>query len=206
MAKLISICENCGLIFPNPMFEVLEGAEVGFSDISIVVPCPNCGKEVTTSPEGIYKSIQGIVQFLGAVDPSIPKLQSFTRLVENARKEKQNATELTAILDRELPEFSPISNFLLKNATTTNLLISFLGLILTAVGTIIAYKTYQESHQQKADIDPKIVINQTYNIYNATSNNNSVQAKRLPVKKGKRVGVNKLCECGSGKKRKKCHR
>jgi hypothetical protein len=205
MAKLISICENCGLIFPNPMFEIPESAEVGFSNISIVVPCPNCGKEVTTSPEGIFKSVKGVVQFLGAVDRTIPELQRFTRLVENAREEKQNATEFSAILDRELPEFSPISNFLLKNATTTNLLISFLGLILTAVGTIIAYKTYQESHQQKADIDPKIVINQTYNIYNAPSTNKLVPAKRISLK-SKRVGVNKPCECGSGKKRKKCHR
>lgn len=209
MAKLLSICEHCGVIFPNPAFELREGAELTVRNITFVVPCPNCGNNVSISPQGVFKSIKGVVQFLGTPDRSIEELQKLTRLIENAKDEGQNATEFSETLNKELPELSPISDFLLRHATTTNFLIGFFGLLLTAISTIITIKTYQESHQQKPNVDPKIVINQTYNIYNSPNNENQKKAKSpkpMPRTVGKKKGgVNALCECGSGRKRKKCH-
>jgi hypothetical protein len=214
MAKLLSICENCGLIFPNQMFEIRENIVFEFSGITIIVPCPKCGKEVSTSPQGIFRSINGVIEFLGTSERSLSELRRFYEIVKNARQKKQSVEDFSEVLTKELPELSPISSFLQQHATSAGLLIGLLGLILAATSAIIDVKTYQEAHQQKADVEPKIIINQTYNTFNAPTVNQTYNAPssrsrknpaEKPFVKSKRVGVNNPCECGSGRKRKKCH-
>lgn len=217
MAKLLAICEHCGLIFPHNSVDFGRGAMITFENITLVDHCPKCGNEVGISPQGTYRAMESVVEFLGASDPSIEDLQKLARLVQQARDKKQNVTEFSEALNKELPEFSPISDFLRKHGTTIGLVIGFLSLLAGVIQTIITAKQYQESHQQKNNINPQVIINQTINNYYPSANDEDQKKAQPPrpmpkIKKPmprnttkKRVGVNQPCDCGSGKKRKKCH-
>ena len=209
MAKIPSICKNCGLIFQGVGFDIADGITVQFSNVKTITTCPNCGNEVHTSLEGFYTSIKGAIQFLSAPERSISDLQKLAGLFDNAKVERQDATEVSQIIQKELPEFSPIANFILKYGTTLTLLIAFLTLVQNSIQTIVSIKQYQENRQQKSQIEPHQVINQTISqtFNNIPKPDNQIQwkpklAKIVTSKRGK---GNDLCDCGSGKKRKKCH-
>ncbi len=208
MAKIPTICENCGVIFENPALDIADNATVQISGISFVVHCPNCGEQVVTSPEGFYKSVKGVIQFLGKSDRSISELKSLARLLDDARDKQQSATEVSQIIQRELPKLSPVASFLTKHAVTLGLLVGFIGLLLTSIQTIVTIKQYQESHQQKPNIDPQQVINQTFNQTFVYTTPNNQDKRKLQSKKpviNKRGKVNAPCSCGSWRKYKKCH-
>lgn len=205
MAKIPSICENCGFIFGNPIFEIPDNGTVQFSNITLVAPCPNCGKEVQTIAEGVYTSIKGVIQFLGKPSRSISELRKLSQLLKEAQDKQQSTQEVSEIIKKELPELSPISAFLTKHAVTLGLLVSFIGLLLTSIQTIVSIKQYQESHQQKPNIDPQQVINQTFNQTFIINESKTFGKNKSQPKNSVRGKVNSPCHCGSGRKYKKCH-
>jgi len=212
MAKLLSVCGKCSIAFENNAFLFPEGASIEFSNVTVDVPCPKCRNRTVTLYEGTYQAIGGIVQFLQDPARNVTELRRLSEILREAKDKKQNPTEISKILDKELPSFELLANFFSKHAhsiAAVATIATILGLLLTSIQTAISYKQLIESREQKPNA-PTTIINQIIN-YSApnkeTKEKSALQEPKTRFTTGKkRVGVNAPCECGSGKKRKKCHR
>jgi hypothetical protein len=191
MPDVPAFCDTCGAAFPSGFFA--EDASFSLSNF-IAGPCPKCGG-MGHVPDGLYNIVGNSINILANSRRSSSEL---IRIAERLRSAKQrNATpdEISATLKEELPELSSVADTIPKTRAE---LYAFITVILTIIGMIVTSLSGKES--------PKIEVHQV--ITNITespdANNNRKVSTPLPATRGKKVGRNEPCPCGSGRKYKKC--
>jgi hypothetical protein len=162
---------------------------------SNMIRCP-CGGQGEV-PSGEYRrQADGLFDVIASTDRSQSELERIAELFEQARSRNAGVDEVTAILKKELPELSSITATLPK---TRGELYAFVTIILS-----VLYFAISEIRKSN---EPPVNINQT--IINVEAPKQTAPLKpiirRKPVKPTSRKKPNEICDCGSGRKRKKCH-
>lgn len=191
MPDVPAFCDTCGTAFPSGFFA--ENSSFSLSNF-VAGPCPNCGG-MGHVPDGLYNIVGNSIKVLANSKRSSSEL---LRIAERLRAAKQrNATpdEMSATLKEELPELSSIADTIPKTRAE---LYAFITVILTIIGMIVTSLSSKESPR----IEVHQVITNIVESPNANYNQNINPA--LPATRGKKVGRNEPCPCGSGKKYKKC--
>lgn len=194
MAQVPAFCDNCGNAFITSNF--IDG-DANVSLKNVVISCPNCGS-IAKVPDGIYQFIGDTIKILSAPYSSYLKIQRLTEILQRAKEKKASAKETSKIIEEELPEFSGIAQYLKQQTPTI-----VIGVIQILLGIIQIHLASQQMNNP-TPIVPQQVINQTFNINSPNSRNVKKQFSNNPVTK-KKMPINALCYCESGRKYKKCH-
>lgn len=190
MPEMPAFCDNCGAIFGSGfVFEncrnvTLSGSRVG--------PCPNCGG-IGHVPDGVYDITGNAIKLLQGSIKTVQQLQKLTFVLAEAQKRNLSKEQVQANIKETVPE---LNNFASVLPQTRSELYGFIGIILTAIGLMIAaYGTFKDDPVPEEEIEEII----------ERSIEQSIQKLVLPKptvpEKQKR---NEPCACGSGVKYKKC--
>jgi hypothetical protein len=190
MPEMPAFCDNCGTVFGSGfVFEncrnvTLSGNQVG--------PCPNCGG-MGHVPDGVYDITGNAIRLLQGSIKTVQQLQQLSAVLFEAQKQNLSKEQVQANIQETLPELHDFASVLPQ---TRSELYGFIGIILTAIGLMIAaYGTFKDDTLPEREIEQII----------ERSIEQSIQ-KLAPLKPPvhKKQKRNDPCACGSGFKYKKC--
>lgn len=189
MPAVPAFCDTCGTAF-NSGFLVENSTNISFSG-NRSGPCPRCGGRGHV-PDGVFNFIGNTIQILSAPERTISELLGLARILREACDKGEVKEQVTARIEKELPSLSVLGALL---PTNKNELYGFLGIVIAAVAL----------YTQSADKPPsQTVVSVTQIVQQITNeqpqNRNQDQSSASPHKQGR----NEACQCGSGKKYKKC--
>jgi hypothetical protein len=190
MPEMPAFCDNCGTIFGSGfVFEncrnvALRGNRVG--------PCPSCGG-MGHVPDGVYDITGNAIKLLQGTIKTASQLSILSNVLLDAQKKNLSKEQVQENIQELVPE---LHNFSSALPQTRSELYGFIGIILTAIGLLIAaYGTFKDDPVPEKEIDQII----------ERSIDQSIQ-KLAPPKpsKPRKQKRNDPCACGSGIKYKKC--
>lgn len=189
MPAVPAFCDTCGTIF-NSGFFVENSTNISFSG-NRSGPCPSCGG-MGHVPDGVFNFIGNTIEILSAPERTVSELLGLAKLLREARTKGENREQVAARIEKELPSLSILAKLL---PTNKNELYGFLSVVIAAV-------TF---YTQSGDKPPsQTVVNVTQIVQQITTEHpqNQSQIRSSPARK--KQGRNEPCQCGSGKKFKKC--
>lgn len=143
-------------------------------------------------PDGVFNFIGKTIQILSAPERTVSELLGLARILREARDKGEDKEQVTARIEKELPSLSVLAKLL---PTSKSELYGFLGVVIAAVAL----------YTQSADKPPsQTVVNVTQIVQQIT---NEQPQSRSQVRLSAALpnqGRNEPCQCGSGKKFKKC--
>jgi len=190
MPEMPAFCDNCGTVFGSGfVFEncrnvTLSGNRVG--------PCPNCGG-MGHVPDGVYDVTENAIKLIQGTIKTINQLQQLSALLVEAQKQNLTKEQVQTNIKETVPE---LTNFASVLPQTRSELYGFIGIILTAIGLLIAaYGTFKDEAVPDKEIEQII----------ERSIEQSIQKLAPPKPQApKKQKRNEPCACGSGAKFKKC--
>jgi len=194
-----AVCDNCGTFFPSGV-AVCNARNVTIYGCSSG-PCPHCGG-MGHIPDGTYNFINDAIQLLSTPTRTFLELNRLSTILKQAREQRSSLEQVGEQIQREVPEFTRLTDIFPKTRAE---LYAFISIVLSILMLIFS--------QIRRDTPSKIEINQVINLtYQNQGRNNQYIGKRRsdyssivnPAKKANKVGRNAPCPCGSGKKYKKC--
>jgi hypothetical protein len=190
MPEMPAFCDNCGTVFGSGfVFEYCRNVTLSANQVG---PCPNCGG-MGHVPDGVYDITGNTIRLLQGSIKTVQKLQQLSAVLFEAQKQNLSKEQVQANIQETLPELHDFASVLPQ---TRSELYGFIGIILTAIGLMIAaYGTFKD------DTLPEREIEQIIERSIAQSIQKLAPPKPLVHKKQKR---NDPCACGSGFKYKKC--
>jgi len=179
-------CSSCGIIFPSGIGIAPGASATLYGNFS---QCPNCGS-MEQVPEGTFRvTIEGIIDY---ISQSTNPIQTAKEVLKELEESK-----IANYLEGS-KKFKTADFFTKWSPNTPEKLAAYFAIVYT----IYLFLTQQPPSN--------IEYNQTFiNQYNQIIINPPMQQQTFPVPnqesiKHKKVGRNKPCPCGSGKKYKKC--
>jgi hypothetical protein len=190
MPEMPAFCDNCGAVFGSGfVFEncrnvTLSGNRVG--------PCPNCGG-MGHVPDGVYDITGNAIKLLQGSIKTVQQLQQLSAVLFDAQKRNLSKEQVQSKIQDKVPE---LSNFASVLPQTRSELYGFVGILLTAIGLLIAaYGTFKDDPVPEKEIEQIIERSIEQSIQKLA------QPKSQERKKQKR---NNPCACGSNIKYKYC--
>lgn len=201
MPEMPAFCNNCGtvfgsgLVFENCSHITLKGNSAG--------PCPNCGG-FGHIPDGVFDVTGNAIRLISGTLKTVEQLMQLSSILVNAQKERKTKEQVSEEIQKEVPDLKSFASMLPQ---TRNELYSFLTIILTAIGLIIACIALSNNNSI-SEHEIQKMINQSIqeSIQRPAEKTNIAPDQRdyqIYTQK-KKQGRNDLCSCGSGKKYKKC--
>ena len=143
-------------------------------------------------PDGVFNFIGNTIEILSAPERSVSELLGLAKILREARDKGENKEQVAARIEKELPSLSVLAKLLPTNKSE---LYGFLGVVIAAVAL----------YTQSGDKQPsQTVVNVTQIVQQITIeqplHQNQVRSPATPKKQGR----NQSCQCGSGKKYKRC--
>jgi hypothetical protein len=189
MPHLPAFCDTCGTVFRSPIY--IENSTNVSLGVGLVGPCPHCGG-MGHVPKGVFNFIGSTIQILSAPERTVSELTNLARILREAREKGEDKEQVTARIEKEVPSLSVLAKLLPTNKSD---LYGFLGVVIAAVSL----------YTQSVDKPPsQTTVNVTQIVQQITiqqpQRRSHVQPPVVPQKQGR----NKPCQCGSGKKFKKC--
>lgn len=189
MPAVPAFCDTCGTAFNSGIF-VENSTNISFSG-NRSGPCPRCGG-MGHVPDGVFNFIGNTIEILSAPERTVSELLSLARIFREARDRGEDKEQVAARVEKEVPSLSALAKLLPTNKSE---LYGFLGVVIAAVAL----------YTQSADRPPsQTVLNVTQIVQQITNeqpqNRTQTQLPATPLKQGR----NEPCQCGSGKKFKKC--
>jgi hypothetical protein len=185
-----AFCDNCGAVFGSGfVFEncrnvTLSGNRVG--------PCPNCGG-MGHVPDGVYDITGNAIKLLQGSIKTVQQLQQLSAVLFDAQKRNLSKEQVQSKIQDKVPELIDFASVLPQ---TRSELYGFVGIILTAIGLLIAaYGTFKDDPVPEKEIEQIIERSIEQSIQKLA------QPKLQDRKKQKR---NNPCACGSNIKYKNC--
>lgn len=183
-------CYSCGAIYPSGIL-VENFANETLDDIK--GSCPFCGG-LSQVPSDVYNFIGSIIELLNVPDKTADKLNKLALILRGYRNTESGVNEISTKIEQEIPKFTSIVDLLPREDAYQHIQI-----ILFIITIIISLTT----GDQQEPITTEKIIEELYK--HLTPSNtfpaDSGDKENFQVTK---VGRNKLCPCGSGKKYKKC--
>jgi hypothetical protein len=165
----------------------------------LAIPCPNCSFGNRIDFNLFHLILDSLESF---EKKSLPELQALQLSLTEKLKHPFNASVFETAKKEILeiaPELDAVKSLPFFTVDRT---MNIVGLIIAALGLVIAYMSLPPSEQvatEKPTIEKTIITN---NYYQAPA----LGAPKSDNKKlNNRVSRNEPCPCGSGKKFKKCH-
>jgi hypothetical protein len=190
MPAVPAFCDNCGTAF-NSGFFCDNSTDVTFSNI-LCGPCPRCGGKGHV-PDGVFNFIGNTIEILSAPERTVSELLGLARILREARDKRESKEHVAARIEKELPSLSRLAKLI---AETKSEFYSFLAVVIAAVTL----------YTQSGDKPPsQTVVNVTQIVQQITNEQPQTQNKDRFSSSQKKQGRNEPCQCGSGKKYKKCH-
>ena len=199
-----ALCGHCGNLFDSQIGVQMpdrdsDGNWVGLGIIGIggEVPCPKCG-EMADFRSDLISFVDQAYQIFK--DINISKLVIIKNTFENLQSERITLDQFvsaTNSLQQEIPELSTLKDIIPKTRTE---LYTVIGIILTIIGLIIAYKAIPESTSANSLISHREHVISTVLHSKETKAELNIMTPTI-----KNPPFNSPCYCGSGKKFKKCH-
>jgi SEC-C motif len=184
-----AFCDICGAAF-NSGFFIENSTNVSFSG-NKSGPCPRCGG-MGSVPDGVFNFIGNTIEILSAPGRMVSDLLGLAKILREARDKGENKEQVVARIEKELPSLSVLTRLLPTNKSE---LYGFLGVVIAAVAL----------YTQSGDKPPsQTIVNVTQIVQQITNEEPQHRNQiRLPAAQQKQ-GRNESCQCGSGKKHKKC--
>lgn len=142
-------------------------------------------------PDGVFNFIGNTIEILSAPERTVSELHGLARIIREARDKGENKEQVAARIEKELPSLSPLAKLL---PTNKNELYGFLGVIIAAVAL----------YTQSGDKPPSQTIVNVTQIVQQITTYEQAQNQVQPSASAQKQGRNEPCQCGSGKKYKKC--
>ena len=144
-------------------------------------------------PDGLFRILGDTIQILAASRQTIAEYSRLEQILRTARQNRETPEAVAEKIRRETPGLAKLADLLVpKNAA------DFYGLLGALAATAALFVQLGQSEPDVGKITVNQVINQIVN--GAAEKQPSRKADRSP----KRPGRNDPCNCGSGKKYKKC--
>lgn len=208
MANLPAVCDNCGTVFKSGISFSGGGTLISVGGKS--GPCPKCGG-MGSVPDGVYKTIEGLIRELVETQPSQEQLQKLSKILEDTKLDGQ--TDIKDRIEAKAPEFSGLLKYLPQ---TREERINYVFFFVSTILAIIGMMQNVSNTTNVTNINVEQVINHIYQsegargypdgpiIHGGSPVKEFPQVKNTPIKVEK-IGRNVPCPCGSGLKYKKCH-
>ena len=184
-----AFCNTCGTAF-NSGFFVENSTNIRFAG-NTSGPCPNCGG-MGHVPDGLFNFIGDTIEILSAPDRTTHELISLTKILKEARAKSETKAQVESRIKNELPGLSLLAKLLPENK---NELYGFLSVVLAALALYT---------QPTATPPAQSTINITQVIESTIIEGKKESVPGTRVATTPKQGRNELCNCGSGKKFKKC--
>ena len=189
-----AICFN-GHVFGFGYF-LTPGGSVTFAGC-VAGPCPRCGAGGTI-PDGIYTFTEDLLVVAKTI--GLRGLQALLPILSRARDKGASPQEVADQLRKEPERVRKLADLLPQSRPDW---IAYLGILVSII--VAAIQILQASGGNTTIINNNLTIQNVFNL--ATSPPPTPKPKQTPHRRAKaKVGPNDPCECGSGAKKKKCHR
>jgi preprotein translocase subunit SecA len=143
-------------------------------------------------PDGVFNFIDNTINILSAPERTVSELLGLARLLREAQARGEGREQVAARIKKELPSLFVLTNLL---PTNKNELYGFLGVIIAAVSL---YTQSPETPPSQTVVNITQIVQQITNEQPQSGRKTELSA--APQKQGR----NEPCQCGSGKKFKKC--
>jgi len=186
---LPAFCDRCGRVFSSG-FSFENCYDITMSNVSCG-SCPNCNGTLRV-PDGVYDITGDAIKIVKGTLKTVNQFKQLASILSNAQRLNQSKAQVDEAINKEVPELNSLASVLPK---TRMELYAFITVILMALTLII---TNMES-EAPPEIDVEKLIEQSIERAITTP-----YKKSLPSSTKKKQGRNESCNCGSGKKYKKC--
>jgi hypothetical protein len=186
---LPAFCDQCGSVYSSG-FSFENCHDITMSNVSSG-PCPKCSGTLRV-PDGVYDITGNVIKIVRGTLKSIDQFKQLAGILSNAQRLNQSKEQVDEAINKEVPELNSLASVLPK---TRMELYAFITVILMALTFIIANMESEE----EPEIDVEKLIEQS--IEKAIS---APKKQSSPSSTKKKQGRNEACNCGSGKKYKKC--
>lgn len=187
MPTLPAYCQNCDRWFPSALELEKDAKHVTLEGINM--QCAKCGG-VAPIISGVYTAIGDTIEIIKSHDLNEKELKKLSRILQQAIALNTPAGQIRDLIEKEVPRAAGINKFIDDKRG----LIAILMLLLQVLAFAMPYL---KSPSNNDDLNTEKIVNAIL----------SQKPKEEPTSQvSRKVGVNELCWCGSGKKRKKCHR
>jgi uncharacterized protein YecA (UPF0149 family) len=186
---LPAFCDQCGSVFSSG-FSFENSRNITMSGCTSG-SCPHCNGTLRV-PDGVYDITGSVIKLVKGTLKTVEQFKHLTVILSNAQRLNQSKEQIDETIKKEVPELNSLASVLPK---TRMELYAFITVILMALTFIIAN---MESNEE-LDINLDELIEQS--IKKAIS---QPKEPPSPVESKKKQGRNDACNCGSGKKYKKC--
>jgi hypothetical protein len=189
MPAVPAFCDTCGTAFNSGLF-VENSKNISFAG-NRSGPCPRCGG-MGHVPDGVFNFIGNTIEILSAPERTVSELLDLAKILREARDKGENTEQVAARIQKELPSLLVLAKLLPTNKSE---LYGFLGVVIAAVAL----------YTQSGDKPPSQTVVNVTQIFQQITNEqpehrNQVRLPAAPQKTGR----NESCQCGSGKKYKRC--
>lgn len=200
-----AICNTCGTAFPSGfVFEncrnvSLQGNKSG--------PCPKCGG-MGDIPDGVFDFIDNTIKIISANYKTFEALSKIYNVVREIKNENLTNNEISKRINENIPELSHIlssPSALIYIPIILEALIRLVEFYFNLTSAEITNINTTNNVMNNVTIEKNISIEEIQKIANEAitkAMENTEQAK--PSERTKKQKRNELCNCGSGKKYKKC--
>lgn len=190
MPILPAFCDQCGSIYSSG-FSFENCHDVTMSNVS----CGSCPKKCNGTlrvPDGVYDITGNVIKLVKGTLKTVHQFKQLASILSKAQRLNQSKEQVDEAINKEVPELNSLASVLPK---TRMELYAFITVILMALTFIITNMELEE----ESEIDVEKLIEQS--IERAIS---APTEQSLPSSTEKKQGRNEICNCGSGKKYKKC--
>lgn len=185
-----AFCDTCGTAF-NSGILVENSMNISFAG-NMSGPCPSCGG-MGHVPDGVFNFIGNTIEILSAPGRTVSELLGFAEILKDARARGESKEQVVTRIEKSFPSLSYLAKLL---PTTKSELYGFLGVII-AVAALCTRSPDKPPSQTFVNVTQ--VIQQI-----TTTPPQQQREKHRQATSVKKQGRNEPCQCGSGKKFKKC--
>ncbi|HTN93696.1 MAG TPA: SEC-C metal-binding domain-containing protein [Gallionella sp.] len=154
-----------------------------------------------TIPDGVYTAAGNVLRLLSGPQKTIEQLKRLVAVIVEARRTQEEPNRIAEKIKEEAPELSSLVDALPK---TRSELYNFILVILTAVSVLIAAAAVNKnSNPSDAEIEKMVEEAVEMAIQQSQKQPPTIE-KKQPYIAPEKPGRNSPCTCGSGKKYKHC--
>jgi uncharacterized protein YecA (UPF0149 family) len=197
MPDIPAFCDKCGAIFRSGIFigggtATLVGNKAG--------PCPMCAS-MGTIPDGVYSAAGNVLRLLSGPHKTVEQLIKLAAIIAEARRVQEEPNQIAEKIKQEAPELSSLVDALPK---TRSELYNFILVICAAVTVLLTAAVFnKEDAPSEAEIE-RMVEDTVRKAIQESQKQPPIIEKKQPYIAPEKPSRNSPCSCGSEKKYKHC--
>lgn len=147
---------SCGAaVEVSGLFNMPNATNITFTNVTSRGDCPQCGGDVRLI-DGTFNMVSDVISIVRAPRWTVDTLEQLKEVLEGARRDLERGSAEGL---RDVAEVSPESAGLILRALRDPATVSAIAIVsalITAIGVIVGYMTYQLTADAQRDIDQMI--------------------------------------------------